>query len=157
MARIGVGPETSMSRTVFMQDLDELTTYDGFGGIIDDSTTNECRQTFQALASPAAQTPTTRTSRRLQHTHQSLGSYRHDLLVAMRVVNSIEREVVQAEYEDWLIGENTRCEQLQNFIENNSTSSELSGEKGAKVRQWQDNYCGSCGMEVERVMGVGRA
>ncbi|EHK99257.1 putative protein SIP3 [Glarea lozoyensis 74030] len=43
-------------------------------------------------------TPTRSTARRLHRTRQNLGSYRHDLIVAMRVVNSIEREMIQADF-----------------------------------------------------------
>lgn len=37
------------------------------------------------------------TAKRLRRTRQHLGSYRHDLLVAMRVVNNVEREMMRAE------------------------------------------------------------
>ena len=45
-----------------------------------------------------------------------MGAYRHDLLVAMRVVNKVEREMVQAEWESWLEGEARRCEQARELL-----------------------------------------
>lgn len=66
------------------------------------------------------------TARRLRRTRQRLGAYRHDLLVAMRVVNSIEKEMIQSEWENWLADENLRCEQVKMMLAekgDNSTSS----------------------------------
>ena len=126
MARLGVGPDPVMSHALYIQDLDAAANnaeepFDAMG--------SKCRQTFNSLTSPPAdavsskkpRTTDSRTSHRLQRTRQTLGIYRHDLLVAMRVVNSIEREVVQAEYEDWLMGENRRCGQLRDAIAENKT------------------------------------
>lgn len=155
MARLGVGPELAMSRTLYLQDLDDATGY--IDGVVDEPSTNQCRQTFEDLIFVSSPSPTsarqsnTRTARRLQRTRQNLGSYRHDLLVAMRVVNSIEREVVQAEYEDWLLLENRRCGQLKEVIGANKT--EFSRERLVEVRRWQGEYCGSCGVEERRVLG----
>lgn len=152
MARLGVGPDLAMSRTLYLQDLDDAT---GYIDEVDDAPSmNQCRQTFEDLTSVSSPSPTstnTCTARRLQSTRQNLGSYRHDLLVAMRVVNSIEREVVQAEYEDWLLLENRRCGQLREVIGANRT--EFSGERLLEVSRWQGEYCDSCGVEERRVLG----
>ena len=156
MARLGVGPDPVMSRALYIQDLDDAANNleEPFG-----ATGSKCRQTFYSLASPSADAVSTRrprnadtqTSRRLQRTRDHLGTYRHDLLVAMRVVNSIEREVVQAEYEDWLMGENRRCGQLRNAIAENRTENvngRLDGIKG-----WQTEYCDSCTAEQAHILG----
>lgn len=70
------------------------------------------------------------TARRLRRTRQRLGSYRHDLLVAMRVVNSIEQEMIQSEWENWLADENQRCEQVKMMLSDkagsNSTNNKTS-------------------------------
>lgn len=155
MARLGVGPELAMSKTLYLQDLVDATGY--VDGIVDAPSTNQCRQTFEGLTHVSSPSPTsarqsnTRTARRLQSTRQNLGSYRHDLLVAMRVVNSIEREVVQAEYEDWLLMENRRCGQLKEVIGANRT--EFSRERLVEVSRWQEEYCDNCGVEKRRVLG----
>lgn len=67
-------------------------------------------------------------ARRLRRTRQRLGSYRHDLLVAMRVVNSIEKEMIQSEWENWLADENLRCEQVKMMLSDKSNG----GDSGSK-------------------------
>ncbi len=68
-----------------------------------------------SLSEPASATSQV-TARRLRRVRQRMGAYRHDLLVAMRVVNKVEREMVQAEWESWLEGEATRCEQARELL-----------------------------------------
>jgi hypothetical protein len=55
-----------------------------------------------------------------------MGAYRHDLLVAMRVVNKIESEMVHSEWESWLAGETGRCEQVRELLARDGSG----GEKG---------------------------
>ena len=92
----------------------------------------------------------------LRKSRQHLGSQRHDLLVAMRVVNSIEREMVQAQWENWLVEENARCKRVGALIQQNTT--ELMAEKSnstqktlgvdparlERIRIWHRDYCDSC-------------
>jgi hypothetical protein len=112
-----------------------------------------------------SETATRSTARRLRRTRQHLGSYRHDLLVAMRVVNNVEREMMRAEWENWLIDENTRCKQVQMILRENRTgmspskrvaasSSQIGmdAEKERKLqafRRWHEEYCGSCRKEQD--------
>lgn len=122
------------------------------------------------------------TARRLKRVRQRMGAYRHDLLVAMRVVNKIEREMVQSEWESWLAGENRRCEQVRELLASEGSNgkgkreqeggaqSVLLGQRGggddgsgegkrrAALREWFDGYCTSCAVEQRAVaeqMGVG--
>ena len=159
MARQGVGPDPIMRRALYIQDKE--TAANGIDELFEDATGNICRQTFESLTSPfsgrasSAANPKSmdsHTSRRLHRTRQTLGTYRHDLVVAMRVVNRIEREVVQAEYEDWLMGENRRCSLLREAISKNKT--EQLGGRVDEVREWQGPYCESCGEEWGRVRDV---
>lgn len=89
-----------------------------------------------------------------------MGSYRHDLLVALRVVNSIEREMIQAELEHWLKMENRNCKRLEIVIRENriedlrsdKKDSPDSGGKGkyshqGQIRAWHKSYCESCSLE----------
>lgn len=99
-------------------------------------------------------------ARRLQRSREHLGIQRHDLLVAMRVVNSIEREMLQGEWENWLLEESVKCKHLRAMLSHNTT--ELSAGKinnGAHVldgeswrlediRVWQQQYCESCNKEM---------
>ena len=106
----------------------------------------------------------TSAARRLQRSRENLGHQRHDLLVAMRVVNTIEREVLQAEFENWLLEENVRCKHLGAILRQNDT--ELLAEKNGngqhvldgeprrleEARVWQQRYCESCQEELENVV-----
>lgn len=111
------------------------------------------------------------TARRLHRTRQHLGAYRHDLLIAMRVVNNIEREMMHAEWENWLLDENTRCHQVGMMLrEQQSTSStkgaqrvdgevvlelgEGDGRGVEDLRRWQEEYCGSCRTDQEDLFMV---
>ena len=113
-----------------------------------------------------SETATRSSARRLRRTRQHLGSYRHDLLVAMRVVNSVEREMMRAEWENWLIDENTRCKQVQMMLRENRVSMSSSKRVAASGSQigmdaeekerrlqvfwrWHEEYCGSCRKEQD--------
>jgi hypothetical protein len=92
-------------------------------------------------------------------------------MVAMRVVNNVEREMLKAEWENWLLDENTRCKQVQMMLrENRRGKSPNKRVKGADSQQvlaakererssrmddltrWQEDYCGSCKLEQERLL-----
>lgn len=75
----------------------------------------------KAFGSEASQ----RAARRLRRVRQRMGAYRHDLLVALRVVNTVEREMVQSEWEGWLAGETRRCELAKEML------ARYDGERGA--------------------------
>ena len=83
--------------------------------------------------------------------------YRHDLLVALRVVNSIEKEALQAEWEGWVMEENRRCRQVERLLggqeENHTDASGLDGSLVTRreLRKWHDDYCGSCKREHGRI------
>ena len=107
--------------------------------------------------------PRTAAARQLRKSRQHLGLQRHDLLVAMRVINIIEREMVQAEWESWLLEENTKCKHLGGLILQNDAEL-IAGQSGReqlalgadlnrleKVRIWEKEYCGSCKKELERI------
>ena len=92
-------------------------------------------------------------------------------MVAMRVVNNVEREMLQAEWENWLLDENTRCKQVEMMLRENrgniSPTRRIKGadsqqvleaeerEKGARIdglKKWQEDYCGSCKIEQKRLL-----
>lgn len=109
------------------------------------------------------------TARRLRRTRQQMGSHRHDLLVAQRVVNSIEREMVQAEWEHWLAGEQRKCQELGIMIRENRTeafqaaaefdlhnkTADGQHEPEGEIRSWYQSYCESCSHEQIRQLGGG--
>ena len=112
-------------------------------------------------------TPLTKaTERRLRRTRQQLGAYRHDLLVAMRVVNTIEREMLLAEWENWVGDEMFRCNQIERLIRENDTSTRYEdveavtiqfGKDMETLRQWHAGYCGSCRRQQLKLETQGQA
>lgn len=83
----------------------------------------------------------------------------------MRVVNNIEQEMLRAEWENWLLDENSRCKQVEVMLGStpkpSTKSSKLSKaqkilqaeERGRmeELRKWQEDYCGSCRREQLRL------
>lgn len=179
MSRIGVGPNPIMGKAIYVKDLDDALTslpielseqsmskcYDQFKDI---TNITDLDSPYQSAGALFSETVTRSTARRLRRTRQHLGSYRHDLVVAMRVVNNIEREMVKAEWENWLLDENTKCKQVQTMLQENHTSSTPSkkskGSDSQKViaakekersgrlddmRKWHEEYCTSCKLEQD--------
>lgn len=174
MTRIGVGPNTMMSKAIYLKDLDDALTslptellgrpeskcYDQFRYIVN---ITDLDSPHQNVGVSFSETSTRSTAKRLRRTRQHLGSYRHDLLVAMRVVNNVEREMIRAEWENWLLNENTRCRQAQiMLLENRTTASrsrkgkqqvlDAKNQKNARMdelRKWHEEYCGSCKLEQD--------
>ncbi|KAI0383074.1 hypothetical protein F5Y04DRAFT_251765 [Hypomontagnella monticulosa] len=174
MNRVGVGPNVVMSKAIFLADLDDAARSSAaLPQWPDDS---YCYTTFQSIAnstdvdapfelagSALSWASSRATARRLRQTRQKLGAYRHDLLVAMRVVNSVEREMLHAEWENWLLDENHRCEQVGGVLATwNTTNSADKGDRTAQkvlqndaaggkdevkrenLQRWYEEYCGSC-------------
>lgn len=134
------------------------------------STSTDLDAPYQLQASSFTSATSQATARRLRRMRQRLGGYRHDLLVAMRVVNGVELEMVQAEWEAWLEGENWRCEQVRGMLsegegngvdggekpmgasegeqkvmgEGDDNKKDGDGARKAALREWFAEYCGSC-------------
>ncbi|EGX94450.1 transcription factor SipA3, putative [Cordyceps militaris CM01] len=180
MHRIGVVPHPIMSKAIYFSDLAKATGAGGsrptFGN--ENST---CYDTFADLMeatdldapwdeSGSAMAPSSRsTARRIRRTRQRLGTYRHDLLVAMRVVNSIEREMMQSEWENWLVHENSLCDELGRMLGVKEEQSEyktvletapgaqrvlepMPDHQIAELKQWQASHCRSCRADYKSVM-----
>ena len=168
MVRIGVTPNTVMSKAVHVQDLEELLSQNGdlpsletttcYSVFHDEHQLDDLDAPLRPSSSHTAMT-TRASAHRLQRTRQRLGTYRHDLLVAMRVVNSIEREVLQTEWERWLTTENRRCRQIEAVLKesgNNGTKMlipDALAARGNDVREWYDDYCVSCRHEHDKLVG----
>ncbi|KAK3062005.1 hypothetical protein LTS18_005004, partial [Coniosporium uncinatum] len=164
---VGMRPNDAMSRAIYVKDLDDavadLTADVGVsldvsvGG--QEAERGACYDTFLELVQdpfssgsnganmPYTSASTTLSSQRLQRTRQNLASYRHDLLVSIRVVNRVEREVLQAEWETWVKEEGRRCKKVGEKVKKNETM--MRGEMG----QWYEEYCGSCRTELEELGG----
>ncbi|KOS19277.1 putative PH domain-containing protein [Escovopsis weberi] len=184
MRRIGVGPDQMMSKAIYVADLAEAAGGDGREPLLHHNST--CFGTFQEMldmtsmdasweeAGASLTVPQTRSAaRRLRRTRQRLGTYRHELLVAMRVVNNLEREMMQSEWENWLANEQSHCEDLDRALDAHgdpplrdasglpaSSGSRILGSMTEDRRQaleaWRDDYCGSCRTDHEAVMRARR-
>jgi len=186
MARIGVQPHMTMSKGVYIKDLERNFSSTGFGV----STKNQWyyssylraelainfhdssaafKQILEyidrdaphnALASTYSQPASKATARRIHHTRQRLATYRHDLLVSMRLVNRIESDSIQAEYENWVAEEDSRCKALAKVLRDDSSSKEASqliatlGEDGSvdDVKNWYKEYCAACHAEQAQLV-----
>lgn len=102
-----------------------------------------------ALSIALANPPARATERRLRRARDRYAAHRHDLLVALRLVNRLERDTVAAEYENWIEGEAGRCRVL--------LERERQGENGGGTGEevWWRGYCGSCLDEGGVLGGVG--
>jgi hypothetical protein len=166
MARIGVTPNTVMSKAVHFQDLQELLGQNGDFPLPEGTT---CYSVFHdehqlddldapILSSSSKTALTTRgAAHRLQRTRQRLGTYRHDLLVAMRVLNSIEKELLQTEWERWVMTENRRCRLLGGLLKESKNNTNMLmpdtlAARGSDIQKWYDDYCVSCRKEHDKLV-----
>lgn len=173
MERLGIKPNMVMSRAVHVADLPSAVSYTSpletlSTGLGIGQEQNRCLQTFQSISNTTdlsapyelagvglADKNTRSTARRIRRSRQQLGSYRHDLLVAMRVVNRIEGEMISAEWENWLVGEVSRCASIREAFSGEKGQKLLESKKGREreLIEWQRDYCGSCKAELDRVGG----
>jgi hypothetical protein len=79
-------------------------------------------------------------------------------------VNSIEKEVIQNEWERWLREEIRRCRQVELLLSGNSEEGEAGAQAQAErifaentgsVTEWYDRYCSSCRSEQEQAQQNG--
>ncbi|KAI9166887.1 hypothetical protein HJFPF1_03002 [Paramyrothecium foliicola] len=182
MHAVGVKPNMVMSKAIYVADIAEAagsmtrqplfpensTCFATFKELLDatdlDAPWEDAGSTLLSSASQA-------TAQRLRRTRQRLGSYRHDLLVAMRVVNSVEREVLQSEWEHWLLQEKALCDDLDSILRPDASSrtkkpgtgqkkesgrssaiEKLSPERRKALEQWRDGHCGSCRGDYQAAM-----
>ena len=161
MNNLGVGsPSNVMSKAVYMSDIDDVMAQAGelptrhdsscYSVFYDEHKLDDIDAPIVTVHSGTAtgggseqQKDQVQAARRIQKTRQQLGKYRHDLLVAMRVVNGVEKEVVRSEWEGWVTDEARRCRAVEGIADTNSSSSE--------VGEWYQDYCRSCQQEVAQL------
>ena len=102
-------------------------------------------QKFQAASlNVAASSRSTLPLPKLRRFRQSLQVYRHDLLVAMRVVNRVEHELYQAQLEEWVRRELQACDGVADIIQLNKTTDFVRADDFKKVKAGLQSYCDSC-------------
>lgn len=176
MRRLGVTPDNVMVRSISLSDLDTAMgshassrtpghpDADGNVDLAQSACYGLFRTEYSLDATDSHLSPTLALSdqplspqKRLQLSRQKLGTHRHNLLVAMRVVNSIEREVIRGEYERFAIGEGRRCKAVEPLVNGTGTNL-VKGVGMGKAEQrvlseWYGEYCRSCIREAARVDG----
>jgi hypothetical protein len=165
---MGIHPDHVMSKAIYMQDIDEAIANSTFAQTSDD--VSDCFYTFQQQTIRDSATPLFLSTsgrkesvarsavRRVQQTRERLGVYRYNLLVALRVVNSIEKEVIQSEWERWIQQELRRCRQVEDLLAEDGDRTGAQSKNGQKVltglnddfRHWYETYCSSCQREQEQ-------
>ncbi|KAF1816060.1 hypothetical protein P152DRAFT_408610 [Eremomyces bilateralis CBS 781.70] len=145
MKEIGVHPGVVLQKSVRVHEMMDMI-HDSHNVTFSDAAAGQsCRSSYQALlldtvADRAAIDAALSTN--FQSSMNRLGSYRHDLLVSLRLVGRVEQQVVQAEWERWLLGESEKCRGMQKVLDANETGdgdAEFEGLKG-----WWNEYCGDC-------------
>ena len=125
---LDIQPNGIMERAVHLRDIDELI-YNGTA-LTPYSDGSLCFARFTQEAEGGA--------RRAKNARLGLAAKRNELLVAFRLVNRWERELVRSEWEEWVLREDERC-------------GRVGGEVMARVGGVIGEYCGSCRREVEVV------
>lgn len=168
MAKLGVQPDMVMSKAIYIRDIDEAVANSTMWARTGNA--SNCFGAFHEHALRNAELPLSLSTsgprdavaksaaKRFQQTRERLGSYRHNLLVGLRVVNGIEKEVIQTEWERWLGEELRRCRQVEILLGGGSDEGEqdaqarrIFAENSDSVKQWYDRYCTSCRQEQELV------
>lgn len=173
LARLGVQPDMVMSKAIYIRDIDEAVANTTIWP--SDGNTSSCFNAFQENSIRYADLPLSLSTsgpkdavaksatKRFQQTRERLATYRHNLLVALRVVNSIEQEVVQNEWERWLKEELRRCRQVDILLGDDKVgatvedeASRIFAESTDNIKEWYARYCTSCLQEGEQVQRNGR-
>ncbi|KAK5726089.1 SNF1-interacting protein [Elasticomyces elasticus] len=162
MARIGVRPDATVARAVYLSDIDQLIEAPVIMEMNDTASAwnsalstgggvRTCRTTFTDEVLTTSVSTTSRTTARLHRTRDSLARYRHDLLVAMRVVNRIERDVVEAEFEEYVRSETKKCDRVEGLLAGKQKSRKHGEATNATTELGDDfgTYCDSCRSEVD--------
>ncbi|KAF3904339.1 hypothetical protein AA313_de0203897 [Arthrobotrys entomopaga] len=143
--KIGVMPTDTMKRSITIREIELVTQ---FGMPRFNSVDGPCFQKF--LNVHASMDDQIRTgneanmqpfSRKLELTRRKLGVYRHDILVALSLINRLEKSVLLSEWEAWVWREKLRCQQAKTALQNSTLLSEQElGYRSTSI----ESYCHSC-------------
>lgn len=175
MRQIGVGPNQMMSKAIYIADLDAAYASNSTDSFFEKDSL--CFNSFkEILAGTDMDAPwedagsglsldsTRTTARRLRRSRQRLGAYRHDLIVAMRIVNNMDREMMQSEWKNWVRNENAHCEHLAAALYPSSSKKQgtdteaqaimasMPKDRKKAVERWYKTYCQSCSKDLAEVV-----
>lgn len=174
LGRLGIQPDLVMRKAIYMRDIDEAIANTTIWPSAENA--SDCFATFHeqtmqysdiplSLATSGPKEALAKSAiKRFQHTREQLGMHRHNLLVALRLVNSIEKEVIQNEWERYLRDEIRRCRQVEVLLSGDDAEGDADTQAGRlaqaervfaehadDVKQWYEEYCSSCRNDLERV------
>ncbi|KAK9479341.1 hypothetical protein V1514DRAFT_278753 [Lipomyces japonicus] len=182
MDQIGVKPNGILAKAIYLQDLNgfinngteiavdpEGLCYSKFRSLTESFTPDLQLELSNPIYSSSF---TQETARRIWKARQKAGIERHQHVVAIRVISRIEEELIRAEWENWLHGEQITCKQLranlnheQSFVtslagkeqhdkikkDKLDKSENLGGDVGEEndqdIEKLIENYCNSCSIE----------
>nr|POF15224.1 putative ph domain-containing protein c19a8.02 [Quercus suber] len=168
MARLGVAHQShGLRKAVYLRDLDELIGAQPITSLFPSSSSEDndddasCRATFalhltSSLSSSATAPSPAALGPRLPRSLASLAASRHDLLVALRVVNHIEADLVAAAYHSFLQAELAQCDRVDARILATTTTAaaaataERQNNASAHWRPELQRYCRDCRAEANR-------
>ncbi|KAK5126833.1 hypothetical protein LTR08_004660 [Meristemomyces frigidus] len=162
MARLAVAPNTAMSKSIYLSEIEELiapmdvnATFTGMIPAADVART--CKTTFSEFMTEtdSERNAPLRQGARLHRTRGALAKYRHDLLIALRVVNRVESDVVREEWEEWVRAEEKKCARVEQILvhqhkarnkgkQSAPTAADVDAELGDDFAE----YCRSCRNEL---------
>ena len=164
MARLGVKPEPVLRSAVYLRDVEEMVAPPSIADNANNtllppwlpeppvetqtSSGKSCRTTFSDHLTTSLSTASGSQSR-LHRSRDALAKYRHDLLVALRVVNRIERDVVSAEWEDWVHAEERKCARVESMLHAKVKEGKQDVDVAVELGPEFQAYCQSCKSEVE--------
>jgi hypothetical protein len=164
MGRLGITPTVQLSKALYLQDINELIssslendTMAALSSMTSSTagrnSSKTCRTTFSEKLALSATVPSSSgIAARVVRTRSSLAHYRHDLLVALRVINRVERDVVLAEWEDWVRTEDSNCARMEELLRLSQRGSG-SGDATPVAELGEEflGYCDSCRVELKGI------
>lgn len=160
MSRIGVGPQMQLSKAVWLRDIEELVRSPQVANVsmaAGSEDTKSCRTMFGeqlTLSSSLSIGEDPPGMKRLRLARETMARRRHDLMVALRVVNRVERDVVIAEWEEWIKGEERKCRRIEGMLRSKNQKggpSKSEDELDAELGEGFRDYCSSCRTEMAEI------
>ncbi|KAF3078757.1 SNF1-interacting protein [Orbilia oligospora] len=140
---VGVVPSSTMKRSITLQEL-ELATQ--FNAPRFHAKNGQCFQKFLNAHAFADDMETgsqnqAAFSSKLELARRKLGMYRHDILVTLSLINSLEKSVLMSEWELWVWRERSRCRQARTALRNSTIFGDRTqNDKSVSI----EAYCRSC-------------
>lgn len=148
MAQLGVAPNTVMGRGIWLNDLNNFTVSQMTGKPLGIQSLGSCGSAFSSLLNQldpsSSEVPPSsdwKMLQRISHNRQKYGGYRHDLLVALRLVGRMEKDMLQAEWEEFIYREKGRCAHARSLLSKNNGKG---GNATEALQKWWSGYCESC-------------